>query len=87
MLLTEREINIPVVKGKTSLLTYFEEAIREYLPVDGIPIRFAVTQSNSDGYHCELGVLVGLDEISFAQPTSIFDFARRDVENTDKFNV
>ncbi len=69
------------------VLGYFEQRIREHLPADGIPIRFAVTQSNSDGYHCELGVLGGIDDLRIAQPTSIFEFARREVENTDKFNA
>ncbi len=87
MLLFEQEIDIPVGKEKTSLLTFFREAISKHLDTDEIPVRFVVTQSDDKGYHCELGVLGGLDEISFAQPTSIFDFEPREVENTDKFNA
>ncbi|GAG26483.1 unnamed protein product, partial [marine sediment metagenome] len=97
MLLVEREIDIPAKKGNIGLLAYFEEAIREYLPTNGIPIRFAVTQSSPEGYHCELGILTGLDEAGISRPTSssfvglrrtgIFEFMPRDVENMDKFNV
>jgi len=87
MLLIEQELDIPAYKGSGSLLANFEGAIRKHLGADGIPVRFVVTQSDSKEYHCELGVLGGLDEISFAQPTSIFDFTRREVENTDKFSA
>ena len=87
MLLTEQEINIPAVKGETSLLTYFEEAVRGYLPAKGIPVRFAVTQSDPEKYHCELGILTELGEACISGPTSIFEFSRREVENTSDFNV
>ena len=87
MLLIEQEINIAPKEGNTSLLPYFEQAVGEYLPTDGIPIRFAVTQSGNRGYHCELGVLAGMDDGAVAQATSIFDFVPRGVENTEKFNV
>jgi len=73
--------------AEAGVLGYFEEAIREHVSSGSIPVRFAVTKSDSNGYHCELGVLGGLDEIPFAQPTSIFEFVRREVENTDKFNA
>jgi len=87
MLLTEQEIDIPAKKGNTSLLGYFEEAIRGFLPADGIPIRFAVTQSDSKRYHCELGILTELGEACISGPTSMFEFSRREVEEGDKFNA
>ena len=87
MLLAEREIEIPAGREKTSLLTFFREAISEHLDTDEIPVRFAVTQSNSDGYHCELGVLEGANELSIPQPTSIFDFTAREIENSNSFNT
>jgi hypothetical protein len=87
MLLIEQEIDIPPKQRNTSLLAYFGQAIGKYLPTNGIPIRFAVTQSGSRGYHCELGVLAGMDDCSVAQAASIFDFVPRGVENTEKFNV
>ncbi len=97
MLLTEREIDLPAKQGNVSLLGYFEQAIRENLGANEIPVRFVVTKSDSKEYHCELGILGGLDEISFAQPTSssfvglrrtgIFEFSRREVENTSEFNT
>ena len=87
MLLTEREIDIPAKRGNIGLLKYFEQAIDEYLPTDGVPVRFAVTQSDSDKYHCELGILTELGGACVCGPASIFEFARREVENSDKFNA
>ena len=72
MFLAEREINVPAAKGSSSLLSYFEKAVAKQLSSDQIPVRFAVTQSNSDGYHCELGVLKGTNELSIPRPVSIF---------------
>ena len=97
MLLIEQEINIPIAKGRISLLGYFEQAIREHLGDSGIPIRFAVTQTPLEsqkkktlagqGYHCELGILTELDGAGAANLDSIFEFEPREVENTDKFNA
>ena len=87
MLLSERELHIPHWDGNGTFLTYFEQAVRDCLSADEVPVRFVVTHSSSDGYHCELGVLGGSDYLTVSQPTSIFDFEPRDIENTDKFNA
>ncbi len=87
MLLTEREIDIPMSKEKTSLLTFFRETIDEHLDSDEIPVRFAVTESNDKEYHCELGVLKGTNELSIPGPGSIFDLGPREIENSNSFNA
>jgi len=102
MLLTEQEIDIPArpllsATADKGVLSYFEEAVRGFLPANGVPIRFAVTQSDFKRYHCELGILTELGEACISGPTSssfvglrrtgIFEFSRREVENTNKFNV
>ena len=87
MLLTEREIDIPAAKENTSLVRYFGEAISKHLDSGEIPVRFAVTQSDLNNYHCELGVLEGISDLSNHKPASIFDFASREIENSDKFNA
>jgi len=92
MLLTEWEIDIPgppllSATADKGVLSYFEQAIGEHFSGDEIPVRFVVTQSDSKGYHCELGVLRGIDDLRVLQPRSIFEFSRREVENSDKFNV
>jgi len=87
MLLTEQEIDLPTAKGNISLLAYFEQAIGKHIGAKGIPIRFAVTESKPNGYHCELGILTGLDGAHISRPSSVFDFVPREVENSDRFNA
>jgi len=87
MLLVEREIDIPITKEKTSLLSYFAEAIYDYISIDEIPVRFVVTESNERVFHCELGVLTDTKDFPNVQPESIFNFIPRKLENTKKFNA
>jgi len=87
MLLSEREIHIPAWNGKGSVLAYLNETIYDSLSADEVPVRFVVTDSGSDGYHCELGVLGGSESAHMPPPRSIFDFEQREVENTGNFNA
>jgi hypothetical protein len=86
MLLTGQEIKVPTNKGSRSLLEYFSHAISGKMQAGRIPVRFAVTQSDAEGYNCELGVLEEADAV-LPKPASIFDFNHRDIENTDSFNA
>lgn len=86
MLLIEREIDIPrEVQG--SLLSYFREEIQAHIGANEIPVRFAVTETNEESYHCELGVLVVAEGSLMERPKSIFDLTQRKTENTDQFNA
>ena len=87
MLLLEQEIDIPAVSSGESLIQYFERAVRDHLPAGQVPVRFAVTSSGDNGYHCELGTLDGIEGSCCAAPRSIFDFAPRKSENADRFNA
>ena len=86
MLLFEQEIEIPAV-GESGLLSHFDQFVRARLPAGQIPVRFVVTHGDEQGYHCELGVMTGLQDCAGAQVSSIFEFVRRKVENTDTFNA
>lgn len=87
MLLIEQEIDILAPSESTSLLTHFREHVRDRLPANEIPVRFVVTESISNRYCCELGVLTDFDDSEFSRPMSIFDYVPRAVENNDMFNV
>jgi len=87
MLLIEKEIHIPSTKEGVILLKYFEGAIKAQLSIGEVPVRFAITKSDADGYHCELGILTESDTLPVGQQISIFDFEKRRIENTDKFNA
>ncbi len=77
MLLTEKEIRIPRNEAHTGLLEYFGKKVIEDLSQDEIPIRFVITQTDNDGYSCELGTLS--DGANLKE--SIFDFNKRKYEN------
>jgi len=87
MLLIEKEIHLPSIKQEVSLLKFFERAIKAQLFIGEVPVRFAVTKSDADGYHCELGVLTESKALPVGRQISIFDFGKRRIENTDKFNA
>lgn len=87
MLLLEQEVEVPAVRGDDGLLAYLSGAVSEQLSGDMVPIRFAVTQSGEQTYHCELGVLAGVPGSGREPPASLFEFVRRESENTDQFNA
>lgn len=87
MLLTGRELDIPAEKNGVSLLKYFREEINKNIASDEIPVRFAVTQSDSNANKCELGILKGVSSSDAHRLSSIFDFAPREIENTNNFNA
>ena len=87
MLLTEREIDIPSVNGRSGLLSHLTDKISSELAPDELPVRMVVTHMNDDSYACELGVLSG-DSNGFARANnSIFSFRKRSFENADQFNA
>ncbi len=87
MLLSEHEIDFPVVNGHHGLVGYFAKAISGRLPKNFVPLRFVVYGSESAQYECEVGGLLFDDGSNGAMPSSIFRFVPRDVENTDRFTT
>jgi len=87
MLLIEKEIHIPSIKQEVPLLKYFESAIKAQLSLGEVSVRFAVTKSDSNEYDCELGILTDSNALPAGRQISIFDFEKRRIENTDKFNA
>ena len=81
--LYEREVAVPVVNQAVSPLNLVERGIREALAPDEVPIRMAVTSSSAREYRCEIGLASRLTSSAFP---SIFQFARRPIENTTAFN-
>jgi len=87
MKLIEKEIWVPALPTETSLLSHFDQSISEILEDKEIPVRFVVTKSGNEGYQCELGILFDFNESHVDKPNSIFDFHKRTIVNSDKFNV
>ncbi len=87
MLLTERDVRLPLCDGLTPLLSHFRQQAETYLSENEIPVRFAVTETSSKGYNCELDVLRFEGKLNLPKPSSIFEFAQREIENTKSFNT
>ncbi len=87
MYLYEKEITIPLVTNHEELLEYFSTNVLKRLTANEIPVRFVVTKTDDKGYHCELGVLSGIDNYPNLSKTSIFSFKKRDFENVGQFNA
>jgi len=87
MLLIEKEINIPFETKGLPLLEYFRHNVRKQISSNDIPIRFAITKSDSNIYTCELGILRNIDNSPIPQCDSIFKYSPRAVDNTNAFNA
>jgi hypothetical protein len=87
MLLTRRELIIPAINNNTSLLEYFREEVGKNIEADEFPVRFVITQNDSNVNMCELGILKGAFDSEAEYPASIFDFRPRGIENTNSFNA
>ena len=78
-------------EGLEDLRRYFDSHLRHKLPVPHRPIRFVITETTPEGYRCELDIVTGSDEddkrFGIATGGTIFDFRKRDYENTEKFNA
>ncbi len=88
MILTQRDIDLPQHTGEGSIIKFLERQIKTRMSDGEIPIRFGITKTGNRKYECELGILRnGEGTLSPEINSSIFDFAPRKVENTDKFNA
>lgn len=87
MLLIEKEIDLPRDNQDRSLIAYFQEKVHAIMSDGQIPVRFAVTSSDNDKFHCELGILANLEKDQNPVHRDIFHFVHRAYENTEQFNV
>jgi len=87
MILYEKELTIPPVKEHSKLLEYMFENVQEQIDEGEIPIRFVVTRTDDQGYHCELGVMSNVDNFQPPSRSAIFNFIKRSFQNTDQFNA
>ncbi|HDZ69290.1 MAG TPA: DUF3326 domain-containing protein [Phycisphaerales bacterium] len=88
MILTQRDIDLPQQTGNGSIINFLERQIKTRMGDGEIPIRFGITKTADRKYECELGILRNGDSTSIPHiDESIFKFAPRKMENTDKFNA
>ena len=84
MRVSEEEFVIPIAPGHRNLLSHIEQAMRFRLADAGTPLRFVVTETDAEHYHCEIGVMAN---DAPHERDSIFRFVRRDSENIESYNA
>ena len=87
ILIQKHEIDLG---GASDIQRYYESHLRHVLPNPHKALRFVITKTDDEGYHCELDVMVpdvGEAHSVFARGGSIFDFRKRSFEKTDKFTA
>ena len=77
MLLTEKEIGIPVVNNHVNLISHITDYVDRTLAADEIPVRLSITRTNAKEYQCELGILSENDQREIIDKQSIFNFKKR----------
>ncbi len=77
--LAEKEFDIPAAPGHLDLLSHIPQALKFRLADNAFPVRFVITRSDREHYHCEVGVLKGVEKLCFDRPEPIFLFVRRSV--------
>jgi len=88
MIMFQRDINLPKFEGNDSIIEFFNQQIINNCDEGEIPIRFGITKTDNNYYKCELGVLrINNRNSSPVIKSSIFNFAPRKIENTNKFNA
>ena len=87
MRLYEKELTIPVSPDHKDLLSYIDQALQFRLTDGSSPLRFVVTETDAEYYHCEIGVLAEDGDSAARGPESMLRFVPRDGEKADRFNA
>ena len=87
MFLFEREFEIPSAPGSRDLLSHIPQSLKFRLADGGFPVRFVMTHTDGERYHCEVGVLDGVPKSRLGRLDSIFRIVPRTLERTDGFNA
>ena len=87
MRLIQTEIELPAPRGQGSILAYLAREIDACFTHEATPVRFVVAESKGDRYRCEIAAVHGDGHPVAVSKDSLFKFARRKVENTQKFNA
>ena len=87
MILKEQKIVIPSGFGRGELISFLSGQISENLEPAELALRFAVTNSDSNKWVCEIGVISELSTSSIENFSSIFEFRKRTVESSEAFNA
>lgn len=86
MRLFEKEIKIPIAENGIQLIQYLSDQVLNAISDQDTPIRFVITKTDNEYYHCELGLLSKSRNQPLNLDSSIFSLKKRQYENTKEFN-
>lgn len=86
MRLFEKEIKIPIAGNGLQLVQYLSDQVLNLISDQDTPIRFVITKTDNEYYHCELGLLSKSRNQPLNLDSSIFSLKKREYENTKEFN-
>ncbi|MDO9341219.1 MAG: DUF3326 domain-containing protein, partial [Bacteroidales bacterium] len=86
MRLFEKEIKIPIAGSSIQLVQYLSDQVFNVISEQDTPIRFVITKTDNENYHCELGLLSNSENHLVNSDSSIFSLKKRQYENTKEFN-
>jgi hypothetical protein len=88
MQILEERFRIPTTSAHAGLLTYFSQFLDASLVAGVHPVRFVITETDTDHYHCEVGVLSGGGAAMLSsKDSSIFAVRRRALQHETEFNA
>jgi len=80
------EIKVPRRGGDSYSIAHFRKFVETQVPENSVPVRFVVTKSDPDAFHCEIGSVIHDKEYKFNfDHRSIFDFNKRHCESSREF--
>ena len=86
MRLFEKEIKVPIAENGIQLVQYLSDQVLNAISDRDTPIRFVITKTDNEYYHCELGLLSKSRNQTLNLDSSIFSLKKRQYENTKEFN-
>lgn len=86
MKIKEKYISIPAHYDE-NIFGILKNSIEFQLAQNEIPVRFVINKSNDHTFHCEIGVIQYTSEEKVNTDINIFNFRKRKIETTNKFNV
>ena len=87
MEIKEKSITIPARVNEEGFLEHVRASVGFQLNSREVPVRFAVTQSNTSSYCCELGIISGSHSTMNSRVADLFAYRSRKLETADNFTA
>ncbi len=87
MQVREFELDVAVDSSSARSLSWLEKRVMAQIGASSVPIRFVVNAMGAASWRCDVAVVEGVAPGFAARSRSLFEFRKREAENTGAFNV